>query len=241
MTDAMTQWDSEYRRQGIPSSHRNEPSSVLLWALSNWRYLSKSDRPQTAIDLGCGTGRNTLYLAQHGVSAVGIDSSKVAIELADSRRADLTRTDATLRFIEGDVTGGLPFENESFQLATDIFVYFHQLKEAARKEYRSDIHRLLTPDGMLLMSLATAGDGYYATCSPIESWEVKSSIPLVLDPGAGIGNTMFTLDSLTKEMSDYFSLEMAWIKRKIGLMHGHEYERETLATLWTPKALPRDL
>jgi SAM-dependent methyltransferase len=210
----------------------------LLWALSNWQYLSKGDRPQTAIDLGCGTGRNTLYLAQEGISTVGIDSSKVAVELAERKKNDLTRSGAALRFIEGDVTKSLPFDRHSFQFAADIFVYFHQLDEVARLEYRRDIHRVLTPNGVLLLSLATATDGYYMVCPPIALSESVSSVPLALDPHAGVGNAMFTLDSLTTEVSDYFSLEMAWVKRKTGLMHGQQYDRETLATLWVAKPSP---
>jgi methylase of polypeptide subunit release factors len=43
-------------------------------------------RPGRALDLGCGTGTNVLYLAQHGFDVVGVDISSRAIAVAIGRR-----------------------------------------------------------------------------------------------------------------------------------------------------------
>ncbi|MBI2830315.1 MAG: class I SAM-dependent methyltransferase, partial [Chloroflexi bacterium] len=42
-------------------------------------------KPCRAIDLGCGTGANAIYLAQHGFDVTGIDFSEAAIEKARAR------------------------------------------------------------------------------------------------------------------------------------------------------------
>jgi len=42
-------------------------------------------KPCRAIDLGCGAGANTIYLAQHGFDATGVDYADAAIEKALSR------------------------------------------------------------------------------------------------------------------------------------------------------------
>jgi 2-polyprenyl-3-methyl-5-hydroxy-6-metoxy-1,4-benzoquinol methylase len=36
------------------------------------------------LDIGCGTGENSLYFAGHGHEVVGVDSSRRAIQMAKS-------------------------------------------------------------------------------------------------------------------------------------------------------------
>lgn len=57
-------------------------------------------RPGRALDLGCGTGTNALYLARHGWEVVGVDFSERAIAAARERSADVHG----VRFVLGDVT-----------------------------------------------------------------------------------------------------------------------------------------
>src|SRR2546430_1172357 len=47
-----------------------------------------SHPPGRAIDLGCGTGTNAVYLARHGWSAVGVDFAGRAIAKARRRTRD---------------------------------------------------------------------------------------------------------------------------------------------------------
>jgi len=42
-------------------------------------------KPGSAIDLGCGTGANAIYLAQQGFEVTGVDYAKAAIEKAQQR------------------------------------------------------------------------------------------------------------------------------------------------------------
>jgi SAM-dependent methyltransferase len=53
-----------------------------------------------ALDLGCGTGTNVIYLAQHGWKAVGVDFSPIAIQQACQKAQDTPGA----TFVEGDVS-----------------------------------------------------------------------------------------------------------------------------------------
>ena len=97
-------WNREYGRRGIPSSYRDEPSGALLWALANWRRLTGRDTPASALDVGCGTGRNTCYLAGLGARTVGVDFSSAALARARARAAGLPAAPA---FVLADAARGL--------------------------------------------------------------------------------------------------------------------------------------
>src|SRR5207237_6980241 len=59
-----------------------------------------SHPPGRAIDLGCGTGTNAVYLARHGWSAVGVDFAGRAIAKARRRARD---AGVSCTFFVGDV------------------------------------------------------------------------------------------------------------------------------------------
>lgn len=217
-------WDAEYERQGIPSSHRDEPSGVLSWALDNIRHVAR--RPvERALDLGCGTGRNAMALAATGIHVTAMDFSPAALELAASRPgAEL------IDFIQGDVTDALPMPTGSCDLVTDIFVYFHQLSDSQRASYRSEIRRVLAPGGVVLLSLATAEDEYYAGCPSLDTGEL-TSVSLKWDPVAEVGNILPTEEEIVRELSADFEVVMTWRKHKHGVMHGEEFMRHTLGLI----------
>ena len=68
-----------------------------------------------ALDLGCGTGRWSVELAQRGWAVVGVDVVPKAVHAAQ-RRAESVGVD--VRFVEGDVTTcaapGLVRDSRSF-------------------------------------------------------------------------------------------------------------------------------
>jgi len=57
--------------------------------------------PGRALDLGCGTGTNSLYLARHGWEAWGVDFAARAIKRAQRKARG---TGLKVHFLQGDVT-----------------------------------------------------------------------------------------------------------------------------------------
>lgn len=218
-------WDREYRRKGIPSSVRDTPSSALLWGLEVWPHL-REEPPSVALDVGCGTARNSLHLAALGVHVTGLDSSREALRLARERFEQAPSGLASrVSLRHGRIEEGLPAGDGSIELVLDLFVSRHLVEEAARAAYRAELRRVLAPSGLLLLSLAGRDDGYYSQCPAIGK-------DLVQDPETGVSSVLYDLSSLQAELSDCFALHMAWIKRHRGVMHGRELPRETLITLW---------
>ena len=104
-------------------------------------------QPGRALDVGCGTGTNVLWLAQHGWTAIGVDRSATAIESA-RRKADWT---ASAMFAEGDVTRLAELEIDGpFDLILDIGC-FHGVPASRRDAYVREVARVARPGGRMLM------------------------------------------------------------------------------------------
>jgi SAM-dependent methyltransferase len=102
--------------------------------------------PKTSLELGCGLGRFSAYLAEQGIQATGIDFSKVAVEKANHRLEGKARKPT---FLVGDVTN-LEILHEPFDVAFDIGC-FHCLKEFGQQKYAQETSRLLKPGSPLLI------------------------------------------------------------------------------------------
>jgi len=127
-------------------------SPIAPWAWGDIRIpkelneLVKTKKPETSLELGCGLGRFSGFLAKRGIKATGVDFSSVAIENARKRVAGY---EVKPSFITGDVTN-LDSIKEQFDISFDVGC-FHCLNEEGQKKYVSEVYRLLKPGGTHLM------------------------------------------------------------------------------------------
>ena len=99
-----------------------------------------------ALDLGCGTGTNVRYLAEHGWDAVGVDFAPRAIAQARRKLGGLPAT-----LIVGDVTRleSLPLPGPC-DLALDMGC-FHSLSPEGMKRYASGLKHWMKPRSLYLL------------------------------------------------------------------------------------------
>jgi SAM-dependent methyltransferase len=110
------------------------------------KALARQGAPRTALELGCGVGRFSRYLAQQGVRVTGVDFSSVAIAKARERVA---QDDARPEFLVGDATH-LDALSDSFDVCFDVGC-FHCLDPQGQRAYVSEVSRLLKPGGTHLI------------------------------------------------------------------------------------------
>jgi 2-polyprenyl-3-methyl-5-hydroxy-6-metoxy-1,4-benzoquinol methylase len=77
----MSAWDRIYENGSI---HTN-PSKEIIALVP---YLRKNG-VSNILDVGCGTGRHSIYLFKEGFNVKGIDISKKAIEIARNQSNEL--------------------------------------------------------------------------------------------------------------------------------------------------------
>jgi SAM-dependent methyltransferase len=137
------------RRRFYERAYRSGTSARWDTGVTPPEVVSALDRlePGRALDLGCGTGTNVIYLVQHGWFATGVDFSAHAIESA--RRKSEWVSGAT--FYEGDVTrlSELGIDGP-FDFVLDIGCY-HGIPRNRQEAYAHGVARVTRPGALLLM------------------------------------------------------------------------------------------
>ncbi len=108
----------------------------------------------TAIDIGCGTGDSSIYLARHGWQVTGVDVAAKAIEKAGAKaaaehvRVDFMRADATRLS-----SAGL---GNAFTLILDSGC-LHGMSDDARDRYVAELGAIANPQTHLMIFAFTPG------------------------------------------------------------------------------------
>ncbi len=145
-TVTATEWDDRYKSGDLPWDTQR-PSAELLRVLA-----AGFTPPGRAFELGCGTGTNAIYLAEHGFQVTAVDISTVAIDRARQRaQAAQVRVD----FFATDVNsapGGQPYD----------FVFdrgcYHCVRRADLAGYVATLDRLTRPGTKFLLLAGNADD-----------------------------------------------------------------------------------
>lgn len=140
-----------------PADYDLEVAAHAVRDLPFWAALMRREQPGRVLEVGCGTGRLTLPLAQlggaEGFAVVGLEPAARMLEHAAARAAAAPeRTRAALRFVQGDIRD-CAFA-EPFDLILMPYGAAHHLATIADQlaAWRN-VHRLLTPGGLFVVDL----------------------------------------------------------------------------------------
>jgi methyl halide transferase len=137
-------WDVAYR-EGTPPWDCGRPHSELARVLDEYRL-----RPETVLEIGCGTGADSIVLAKRRFEVTAVDCSPIAIERA---RLRAEQHDAVLRFVLEDI---FSFGRLSGQFD---FVYdagfYHVIRQVNLQRYLDVLWRVTRP-GSYYLCLAGA-------------------------------------------------------------------------------------
>jgi 2-polyprenyl-3-methyl-5-hydroxy-6-metoxy-1,4-benzoquinol methylase len=147
MTDdkKIKHWDDMYQMplEDIPWEIK-EPPRELVELVDSGQI--KSGR---ALDIACGTGNYSLYLARNGFDVTGIDFSKRAIAMAIRNSGAIK---LPIHFIVGNIQSleSLLKDFDRFDFILDYSI-FHHLEPAITVDYARQCTNLLKPGGKLLL------------------------------------------------------------------------------------------
>ncbi len=136
-----------YLRGDVPWDSGIVPPEIVAWVKAS---EERGDRPGRALDLGCGTGTTSLYLAARGWAVVGVDFAPNAIWQA-RRKARQQRLSDRATFFSADVAHpDFLRDAPPFDLVIDVGC-LHGLSAAQRRAYAAHMIRLARPGASYLL------------------------------------------------------------------------------------------
>src|SRR5207302_243222 len=94
MPDAPRDWNQRYATGDVPWDS-GQPSAELMRVLGEWKI-----QPCRALEMGCGTGENAVYLARQGFDVTAFDLAPLAIERAERK---IRAAGVNVRLLKADV------------------------------------------------------------------------------------------------------------------------------------------
>jgi len=118
-----------------------------------------------ALEVGCGTGDNSIWLAQNNFKVTGTDISEIAIEAAKEKalQANVKCTFITLDFLKSKIKSA-PFD---FAFDRGCFHSFGLVKE--RRKYAKSVAAHLVKHGLWLSLIGSADDKPRDTGPPMRT------------------------------------------------------------------------
>lgn len=174
-------------------------------------------RKGRALDIGCGIGRNSLYLGEMGLEVVGIDFSESSIKWANELSEKTSNKPTFLCQSIFDFED----EPESFNVIYDSGC-FHHMKPHRREKYFKTILRYLKDDGYFAMTCFNLKGG-----ANISDYDVYKDLSM----HGGLG---FSEYKLKKILEKYF--EIVEFREMRELENGKVYGKSFLWTVLMKKS-----
>lgn len=223
-------WQEEHNKsKAIPSLATEEPSSAVVDFV---KFLKdKQINSGKVVDIGCGKGRNAIYLVKLGFEVYGMDYIRLALD--HTRELAIKNGVADLiHLYNRSLDEQWLFENNFFDIAIDCFSSIDIEDYQGRKVCKDEMFRTLKPGGYGMVTAVSVED-------EIEKELIKTN------PGSEKNSTIwpngkFQKDYDEKELRDFYSdfktIELKEIKKK-AVKLGREY----LATnFWVVLRKPLD-
>lgn len=144
-------------------------------------------KPGRAIDLGCGTGDNAVYLAQNGFEVTGVDFSSVAVEKAKQKAK---KAGVKIDFLVDDLTN-----LKKVEAVFDFFLDYSVFDDLSQKQRDLYLRNVLL--------LTHSGTRFFLWCFEWKtSWWEKFLMKIIL-----AGEVVVAPGEIETRFGPYFQIE----------------------------------
>lgn len=120
--------------------------------MNKYTEIISNTKNKNAIDLGCGLGQDTAWLAENGFDVVSCDISSLAL----NKLKEIYPNAKTMHL---DIANGLPFEDNSVGLI-NVNLSLHYFKMNKTQEIFDDIYRKLEKGGLFIGRMNSDKNNY---------------------------------------------------------------------------------
>jgi SAM-dependent methyltransferase len=149
-------WNELFRQEEFRWKNPHEQVVALV-------PIMRERGARRVLDLGCGAGRHTVYLAREGFEVYGTDIAENG--LAHTREW-LARENLRAELKQSDISH-VPHRADIFDAVISIYVIYHKTY-AGMQHVVAEIHRVLKPSGLALISLQSSRGWRYGQGQEIE-------------------------------------------------------------------------
>ncbi len=198
-----TRWEAAH---GLPRFQPRYPhEEVVRWA---FRYLNRAQPSDVKVlDLGCGAGRHSLFLASEGFDVSACDISAAGIEHLEKVAQERGLRIKTHRCAAHDLGA---YKSDSF----DAVLYFGVMYYLSLKHARSSLreaHRVLKPGGRLFCATRTDNDSRRSHATEVgpSTWRLSSlGANAPSDSEAGMDMLFFASDEIPDLFTAFVDLQI---------------------------------
>jgi len=193
-------WDKEYSDNKLVTKS-DKPQKDFLNFL---KFLKKECKLTIdnlkILDLGCGVGKNSNYLAGKNNKVTGLDISGVAIEEARLRAKNLG---VDVNYLVADIGSSYLLDDSSFDIIIDV-ISSNSLNETGRNIYLSESRRVLKASGYFFVrALCKDGDKNAKNLIKNNPGKEKNTYTM---KGLGLTEKVFEKNEIIELYSKYFKI-----------------------------------
>ena len=193
-------WEKEYKNPKFVTKNEGPQADTLRFL----KFLKKEQKyeieDKNILDLGCGTGRNSNYLADLGNNVIGIEISKTALDIARNRAHD---NGLSVNYILGDIGEPYDIKDNSVDIILDV-TSSNSLDEKGREVYLKEMNRVLKSDGYIFVR-ALCKDGNKNVKNLLKSNPGKEHDTYIMKD-IGLTERVFSMEDFIKTYGQYFKI-----------------------------------
>jgi len=135
----------------------NTPDFMMHYLNFRWKKFGF----KTFLDIGCGLGRHSLFMAENGYEVYAFDNSKYVIDIVNEKAYE---RNLNVKLCVGDVSS-IPYDNDSIDCMIAVGVLSNNDKEGIAKILK-EMHRVLKNDG----------ETYFNIISKVNDFEANNEL-----------------------------------------------------------------